>query len=151
MIFNGIDGQTVEFKITNYQFPDMELGKFDDDWLLIYLNVKSKLGHWQTIDPSLTTIEIKELIDWFIKLSNDKKPKYNPIQFIEPNLSFVLLSYNENKYTIRLRFALESRPKSAKDNKDYFLDFEYNKTELKQIATDLASELKNYPERKRTS
>jgi hypothetical protein len=34
-IFNGIDSQTVELKITNYQFPEMKLGEFDENWLLV--------------------------------------------------------------------------------------------------------------------
>ncbi len=68
MIFNGIDNQIVELRITNYQYPDINFGDWDGNWLLIYLNVKSNVGHWQTIDPSLTTWEVKELIDWFADL-----------------------------------------------------------------------------------
>jgi hypothetical protein len=148
MIFNGIDGQTVELKITNYQCPDIKSGDWDGNWLLIYLKVKSNLGHWQTIDPSLTTWEVKELINWFTDISKDKRLKYNPISFTEPNLSFEHLGHNENRYVIRLRFDLESRPQLAEDNKDYFVDFEYNQLEIKQIVVDLTKELNNYPERK---
>lgn len=63
MIFSGVDSQTVEFKITNYQFPDNQEGDWDSNWLNIYLKVDSKFGKWQTIDPSLTTWEVQEIID----------------------------------------------------------------------------------------
>jgi hypothetical protein len=65
MKFKGIDNQTVEFIITNYQFPDNQDGDWDGNRLNIYLKVDSKVGKWQTIDPSLTTWEVQEIIDWF--------------------------------------------------------------------------------------
>jgi hypothetical protein len=148
MIFNGIDNQLVEFRIINYQYPDIKSGDWDDDWLIIYLNVKSKVGHWQAIDPSMTTWEIKELINWFADLSNNKKLKYKRLDFTEPNLSFEHIGFNRNKFLIRLRFELESRPQSAVDDKEYFVDFEYNSNEIKQIIIDLTNELNNFPERK---
>jgi len=55
MKFKGIDNQTVEFILTNYQFPDNQDGDWDGNRLNIYLKVDSKVGKWQTIDPSLTT------------------------------------------------------------------------------------------------
>lgn len=110
--------------------------------------MKSKVGHWQTIDPSLTTWEIMELIEWFADLSNNKKLKYKYLVFTEPNLSFEHIGFNGNKCIIRLRFALESRPQSAVEDKEYFVDFEYNTSEIKQIVIDLTNELKKFPERK---
>lgn len=65
MKFKGINNQTVEFIITNYQFPDNQDGDWDGNRLNIYLKVDRKVGKWQTIDPSLTTWEVQEIIDWF--------------------------------------------------------------------------------------
>lgn len=65
MIFKGIDDQIVEFKITNYQYQDNQDGDWDGNWLNIYLKVNSKVGKWQTTDPSLTTWEVNKIIDWF--------------------------------------------------------------------------------------
>ena len=148
MIFNGIDNQIVELRITNYQYPDIKFGDWDGNWLLILLNVKSNVGHWQTIDPSLTTWEVKELIDWFVDLSNNKKLKNKRLDFTEPNLSFEHIGYSKNKCLIRVRFELESRPQSAIDDKEYFVDFEYDSMEIKQVVIDLTNELNNFPERK---
>ena len=148
MIFNGINNQTVEITIINYQFPNKKDDDWDKNWLNIYLKVKNDVGNWQTIDPSLTTWEVKEIIDWFNILSKDLVPKDLKLNFTEPNLSFELF---ENSYgslkMFRINFNLESRPQSAIDHKEYYVDCSADNLELKRIADDLKIELDKYPER----
>ena len=122
---------------------------WDGNWLNIFLKVESKVGNWQTVDPSLTTWEIQELIKWFNDLANNTKPKWTDMEFTEPNLSLYLKNdFNDLNKQIRIKFDLESRPKSATEDKEYFLDFEADSLELKRLADDLTSELKRYPIRK---
>ena len=148
MILNGINNQTVEIKITNYQFPNETDCDYDRNWLNIYLKVKSDVGNWQTIDPSLITWEVKEIIDWFNTLSKDLVPKDLELSFIEPNLSFELLeNSNGSLKMFRINFNLESRPQSATDDKEYFVDCLADNQELKRIADELKTELDKYPER----
>jgi len=147
MIFRGLYDQTVEFKVTNYQYPEIKTGDWDGNWLLIYLKVKSELGNWQTVDPSLTTWEIKRLAKWFKDLSLNQKIEMNPIEFTEPNLCFEKLREDQNTKIIRIRFDLESRPQSAEENKEYFVDFEYTCNELNEVAIELQKELDTFPER----
>ena len=152
MIFSGVDSQTIEFKITNYQFPDNNNGDWDGNWLNIYLKVDSKVGKWQTIDPSLTTWEVHEIIKWFDKLSKDKGPEYRLLTFTEPNLSFKLLNEpTDNEKLIRIKFDLECRPKSATDDKEYFVDISADNDELITIKERLKDELNKYSERKPTA
>jgi len=152
MIFSGVDSQTVELIITNYQFPDNQEGDWDGNWLNIYLKVDSKVGKWQTIDPSLTTWEVQEIIDWFDQLSTDKEPEYRLMTFTEPNLSFELLNEpTDNNKLIRIKFDLECRPKSAIDDKEYFVDISADRDELITIKKGLNDELNKYPERKPTA
>jgi len=152
MIFSGIDSQTVELKITNYQFPDNQDGDWDGNWLNIYLKVDSKVGKWQIIDPSLTTWEVQEIIDWFDKLSKDIEPEYRLMTFSEPNLSLELLNEStDTKKLIRIKFDLESKPKSATNNKECFVDISADKDGLIDIAKGLKDELSKYPERKPTA
>ena len=152
MIFSGVDSQTVELKITNYQFPDNQEGDWDGNWLNIYLKVDSKVGKWQTIDPSLTTWEVQEIIDWFDQLSTDKEPEYRLMTFTEPNLSFELLNEPTDKNKlIRIKLDLECRPKTATDDKEYFVDISADKDELITIKKGLKDELNKYPERKPTA
>ncbi len=152
MIFSGVDSQTVELKITNYQFPDNQEGDWDGNWLNIYLKVDSKVGKWQTIDPSLTTWEVQEIIDWFDQLSADKEPEFRLMTFTEPNLSFELLNEPTDKNKlIRIKFDLECRPKSATDDKEYFVDISADRDELITIKKGLKDELNKYPQRKPTA
>lgn len=149
MIIKGINSQIIELRITNYQYPSSLDKDWDGNWLNIYLKVESKSGNWQTVDPSLTTWEVQELIDWFNDLANNFKPKWTEMKFTEPNLSLYLQNdFNNFNKLIRIKFDLESRPKSASDDKEYFVDFEADKLELKRIANDLTSELKRFPIRK---
>ncbi len=78
----------------------------------------------------------------------NKKLKNKRLDFTEPNLSFEHIGYRRNKCLIRLRFELESRPQSAIDDKEYFVDFEYDPMEIRQVVIDLTNELNNFPERK---
>lgn len=98
MVFIGIDNQSVELKIHNYQFPeDTTPGDYDSNWLLIYINVKSKQGHWQTIDPSLLTWDIEYIMKWLSELAENESVEEKSLEFIEPNLSFHLLNKRTDK------------------------------------------------------
>ena len=147
MTFKGIDNQTVELKIVNYEFSNNKNGDcYDNNWLNVFIKVDSKVGKWQTIDPSLLTGEVMELITWFSYLSENRE--YTLMEFIEPNLSFELVSkYDSEIKRIRIYFNLESRPQSATDDRKYFVDCEWNKNDLKQIVVDLNKEMEKYQER----
>ena len=149
MTLNGVENQKVEIKIHNYQFPDSTDKEYDGNWLHIYLKVESIVGNWQSIDPSLITWEVQEIINWFKDLSQDKEPKNTDLDFIEPNLSFRLMNdVNNPKKTIRVAFDLESRPKSAKDEIDYFVEFCLKNAELEKAAKDFELDLSKFPVRK---
>src|SRR5690606_11333538 len=112
-------------------------------------NVKSKVGNWQTVDPALTTWDVQRLIKWFEDISNNLQPENTDICFLEPNISFELLtSYDSEAKTIRIKFEFEFRPQSASSDKKYYVDFIADNNELKRIAADLKKELEKYPERK---
>ena len=146
MIFKGVDNQSVEFRITNYEFPNITDCEYDSNWLLIYLNVKSKCGNWKTIDPSLLTSDVKRIIKWLNELSMNKTTEKN-LSFLEPNLEFNLIQNQIDLKTVRISFDLESRPKTADDEKEYYVDCELNNTELKKVAEELSQELEPFPER----
>ena len=147
MIFKGINNQTVEFRITNYQFPEITDCEYDSNWLLIYLKVKSDCGSWETVDPSLLTGDIIDIIEWFEKLSNDIETDTDSLVFMEPNLEFELTKKYADKKRIRITFDLESRHPNAKDDEEFYVDCEYNNAELKQIVSELKKEAELYPER----
>lgn len=147
MVFHGINNQTVELRIANYQFPEITNCEYDSNWLLIYLKIKSDCGNWQTIDPSLLVGDVKEIIEWFEKISQNETLKYKCLDFMEPNLAFELIKTRMDFKTVRIKFDLDSRPKSADDGKDYFVDCELNNSELLKVIEGLKNELQPYPRR----
>lgn len=147
MQFIGKDGQQVELRILGYQYPTGVNNDWDENWLRIYLDVKCNVGFWQTVDPSLTTWEVHELIEWFSNLSQNREVKFTEIIFVEPNLSFVLLEKSENLKTIQIRFDAESKPQSADEDSEYFVNFQFSNQELAKIAVDLNDELSKFPVR----
>ncbi len=151
MTFTGIDNQTVELKIINYQYPKIIDGDWDSNWLNIYIKVNSKLGHWETVDPSLTTWDFKRLIQWFDNLSNNTRPECLDICFLEPNISFELTNnFDSEIKAIKIKFDLEFRPQSAIEDIEYFVEFIADNNIIKNIVSDLKKELEKYPERKPT-
>jgi len=143
MILQGIENQKVELKVVGKQFPNSEKDSPDLNWLNIFLNVQSKLGNWETIDTSLTTAELRELINWFRDLSKDKKVEYKDLYFTEPNLEFDLIKEEPNIKHIKMILSAESKPKSAKDGEEFFMEFRFTNEDLSRIASDLETELKN--------
>jgi hypothetical protein len=151
MIFKGVNDQTVEFRVTNYQFPEITDCEYDSNWLLIYLKVKSDCGNWQTIDPSLLVRDLRAIIKWFEKLSNDLETDSDFLTFLEPNLEFELIKNQSDLKTVRIKFDLESRPQSGDDEKEYYVDCEFSNAELKEIVAELKKEMEKYPERALTN
>ncbi len=138
----------VEFKISSYQFPEKtQLQGEDSNWLNIYTNVHSNFGDWETVDPSLTTTEFNELVNWFKDLSQNKELQEPSLYFTEPNLEFSLVKNTQDSKQIRLTFSAESKPKSADVDKEYYVDFEFSNVDLSKIADELETELKKFPSR----
>lgn len=143
MIIRGKDDQSLELKISEHQFPDdAKLQNNDLIWLNVYINVNSKLGNWETVDPSLTTSEFNELIEWFKNLSLNRKVKYTELFFTEPNLEFDLIkNYQESKH-IKVIFNAEYKPKSIRGDDRYYIDFELTNSQLAKVSDELENELK---------
>ncbi len=148
MIFNGIDNQSVEFKINNYQFPENKIpGDYDSNWLNIYINVKSKIGNWEKIDPSILTSEFKGLIQWFKDLSSNIY-RMTDYSFMEPNLEFSCTEKSADSKTIKIIFSAESKAPSMKGvDEECFVDCIYINKELLEIAEELEKELIKFPSR----
>lgn len=148
MTFPGVDNQSVELKIVNYQFPHVTLrDDYDANWLHIYLNVKSKCGHWKTVDPSLLTSDVEKIIKWLSDLAKNKSIEDESLEFIEPNLSFHMLDKGSEVKKIRIQFDLESRPQSPNEDMLYFVDSILSNTELQQLSYNLTTELAKFPKR----
>jgi hypothetical protein len=80
-------------------------------------------------------------------LSNNIKPESKNLTFIEPNIEFELKEFNEKLKTVKIIFDLESRPKNADDEKEYYVECALNSMELKTVSENLKKELSSFPTR----
>lgn len=147
MKLKDLNGQEFELIVLGYQFPQIVDDEWDSNWLDIQIRVNSKKGNWIARDPSLETIEIKLLAEWFLAISNDKKVE--EIWFTEPCLKFDLINKTEDMVTIRIFINYEMKPEKIKvdDEEDFFIDYLLDKKELIQASKELKEYFKEFPVR----
>lgn len=86
----GADGSLFELSIAGYQFPEIETGEYDSNWLGIQIHVAHARGEWTSTQPILLTNEVAALADWFDAIARGDHVEAEQ-HFLEPNLSFRLL------------------------------------------------------------
>lgn len=146
MIFRAKDKQSVELRIVKYQFPSS--GSIDDkNWLLINLIIKSKFGDWQVLDPFLQIQEIADLAIWLTDWAKGNYIRWNPLEFIEPNLSFEMIKVDDDSKILKIIFENECKPKFIDEDSDCFLDCIVSNEILLELAKSLSGELENIPKR----
>jgi hypothetical protein len=155
--FDAADGQFVELKILDYEFPGIAVDRDDQNWfkdsnwLMVYINVKLAGLCWDASAPVLNIYDVRWLADWFRDLSGNKKVKRSTFYF-EPELSFDLRNrYNADVKKIRINFRLRFNPaevlESLEYTKRYSVLIRASNEQLRLYAEDLERELEKYPER----
>ncbi len=147
MIFNGINDQSVELRIINYQFPEITNCEYDSNWLLMFLKVESRDGNWEIVDPFLLVRELKTMIEWFEKLSHDVETDSSSLVFIEPNLEFKLIKKTKAEKHLKIIFNLAPQHENAYEHKEHFVYAVYNDKDLNLIVKQLKEEIEHYPQR----
>lgn len=137
-----------QFEIINYQFPDSFSNEYDENWLMIKINIIQDELKWSKVDPCLLTWEVKEIADWFYKLANNQKLKNRELRFTEPNLGFAWAKITDEKFRISIYFDAELLPPGWDKSKECFIDFELKKSELRNTGKMLENELKRHPVRR---
>lgn len=146
MVFKGINNQSIELNIINYQYPDLIDEPHDCNWLIVSVKVQSNFGNWEATDPALETFDFEKMIEWFDNLSNNIEPKYDELIFTEPSfLLFLENSWEEEIKKIKIELDLELRIKGF--SPECYVDIHANNEELKQISMDLRNELSKFPKR----
>ena len=147
MMLQGIENQTVDFRIVGYQFPQIDNDHYDSNWLIIEVRVESNSGKWVASDPALLTFEFQEIIDWLEAIYQQPKTTAPFLDFIEPNLQFEFLAYEDTNFQIRMRFDYELLPENAIQEKCYFVDVEWDLGQLLNVIIGLKQSLAAFPER----
>jgi hypothetical protein len=134
--------------ISGYESETMRKEDFDSNWLRIYIEVDSKMGKWKTVDSSLLTWEFEKITNWLKTIQQGERVE-EQLEFIEPNLSFSLLKNSAKHAAVRVHFDLESRPKSAVDEEQYYIDFVVNHgQEFDKLIGEFEMELSKFPIRR---
>ena len=84
-----LDGIKLCFKVTGYKKSTNS--NWDDEWCRVQLNVQSE--NWLNYSQSgelLLACEVEEVLSLFEDLVEDKIPESREVEFIEPDLRFVL-------------------------------------------------------------
>ena len=146
MVFKGINNQSIELNIINYQYPDLIDEPHDRNWLIVNVKVRSNFGDWEATDPALLTFDFEKMIEWFDKLSNNIEPKDTELIFTEPSfLLFLENSWEDEIKKIKIELDLELRMKGF--SPECYVDIHANNEELEQISMDLRNELSKFPKR----
>ena len=108
---SGPGGAFVEFGITQYQFPDMELkpGNRDDlNWLRVQFRVSDGERRWSRNDPAWQTGDLPRLAAW-LRQTADGQVSRDPWTALEPLLTLVCERASPNvELVAELRLELQS-------------------------------------------
>jgi len=114
------NGASVALSVDDYQFASGD-NWYDSNWLMIAGAVTNSEGTWSFRDPCLLTTEATSLAHWLVRSAN-RTLEVEPIDFIEPNLAFDRLSFDDEALVLRIEFDLEARPSFADSDTPYVVD-----------------------------
>ncbi len=152
MKLTGGDGSALELLIDRYQFPGHGRGggrDGDANWLMVTGRVwRVDAESWSFSQPCLTTWEARGLGHWL------EQAGVNPVdrlEFTEPNLAFALDRSGDDRPTVQVWLASESRPPSTASRSpgagDVRLSLRMTSNALRAAALTWADELMSYPVR----
>ena len=152
IIFKDHNNNTLSFSVKGYEYPDCDKvpDKYDKNWLNVWVKVKNNGGEYEAQDPSMLTWELKELLDWFVSISNGRIPKYKTMRFIEPTIYFELLDKNaDNEVKIRIHLCCELKPEQLKPNHDdeFVIDVNLSPRDIEDAIAGLKRIIRLYPQR----
>ena len=132
----------IELTIEGYQFGyRIDNDEFDNNWLVVHLKVGNGTDFWEKSDAALLQWEAEYLNSFF------KNKKTGQLNFIEPNLSFILNIGNDRKFILSVILAQEYLPSSVPMSDQYKIEFELTDNEIDEIVRCYKEELSNYPKR----
>ena len=151
MKLQSSNGNSFELRILSYQFSDSAGFKYDDNWLIIEIDVTHPDGAWRARAPCMLTTEVATLSRW-LRHHNQTYNKTQTCGFIEPNLEF---RFSDDRETLSVYFDLESRPDWIPHKYDFdddvFVDFPMAEINLRNAADELDRQLVQFPDRARKS
>lgn len=137
----------LDFAIAGYEFPDNHDGDYDSNWLMVRLEVDSRIGSWTVNHPCLLTRELVELVEATGKAAVGLKDGPVELRFIEPNLAFFLRPVEDGTIEIAVEFDVECLPPAWPEGTPCGLAGRFSRAALDDIRAGLEMDLKRYPMR----
>ena len=156
MRLNGYES-SVTLEPDRYEFANPAGDEWDDNWLVIKGDVSAPDVEWQFAVPCLTTFEAKRISAWLRGVANGDIPvsvtgdagDVPSLEFTEPNLAFSVGSYQSGSISVRVHFALESKPvgQSSDDRDAFWVDISVTAANLALSADEWDEALSVFPDR----
>ena len=112
---------------------------------------------WQFAVPCLTTFEAKQLSAWLRGVANGDIPVsiigdagvVPSLEFTERNLALSVGSYQGESTSVRVHFALESKPvnRSGDDSDEFWVEIAVTAADLSSAADEWDKALSVFPDR----
>jgi hypothetical protein len=115
MVLEASNGNRVELEILGYAYAAplaeaWEKGDSDANWLRVRIECRDERGIWSCVQTCLRTNEVALLIGRLRVIDARTEPGWNPLEFLEPNLSFEHRRERLGGNLLVVRFDLECRP-----------------------------------------
>jgi hypothetical protein len=143
----GANGNRLELTVAGYQFPTIEPHPWDSNWLNITVDVLNEHGAWTATDPSLATVDIAHLADWFDSVAEDRVEDPE-IFFLELTIIFRLQRRSGDDVALRVWFQRWFRPPWAPNEgweSDVWVDLDVTTDDVRRAARDLREHLHEFP------
>ena len=148
MKFVASNGIVFALKIVDYEFPHIEMDRWDSNWLNIQVSVHHPKGNWTAIAPCMTTFDVARLANWFEK-SREAQIEFGAVVFLESSVEFEIVG-SRNGYFLKVCFRHAMRPPWAwKDVRkcDVYVKFPLGEIDMLEAAKALRAQLESYPQR----
>jgi hypothetical protein len=162
MIHVEKDGKKVRIDVLDYEFPNRDdiggvpspqqlerMGGKDEDanWLNLQFDCSDSKYAWKVQDPSMSTYDMKDLLDWFVVLSEGNADSMIApyITFTDATVTIFQQPAGADMRLIRFIFAYDVLPEDEMAHGEYIIDFVLNRGEIAQIATDIAEAMAKFP------
>lgn len=155
IIFNN-ESLKLEFRLSvvSYQFPEIK-DDYDGNWLILKYEVKYREKSFVAEDPSILTVDLLSIYEWFDSISKQNIPRWVCLSFIEPNLEFEVFSNDDGKIRFGIKLSLEAKPQFVIEEflagdienveDDFVMVFEANYHELVQYRDHFKKVIEQYP------
>ena len=142
-------GQIFGLQITDYEFPDEELGPTEDNpadefdtgrFLVVSVTFCDAGREWRASGPIMTTTELQRLVDWLESLAAGTRAKQG-VYFTERDLEF---STDANQTQLYVHASWDFLPDWHKHG-TLTLDFPLAEIDLTTVTNDLKEQLAQFP------